>query len=165
MAKPSEPAARIPDDVVRFAQSQVSAGRFASVDDVLRAGVEAIQQREAAAEDWLAYARDAWSRGVQSLDAGKAVLTTDEEFEAFLDDCVPRLCAVSTLTGRVHGNTIDLDAVPSAPFEGKRVRVVLELVDDDVSLEPTEHGLAWNAWVTPGPDGSIEDDGEPEFPR
>ena len=89
MAKPSEPPCSIPEDVVRFAQSQVSAGRFASVDDVLRAGVEAIQQREEAAEDWLAYARDAWSRGVQSLDAGKAVLTTDEEFEAFLDDCVP----------------------------------------------------------------------------
>jgi len=70
---------------------------------------------------------------------------------------------VGTLTGRVHGSTIDLDAVPSAPFEGQRVRVVLELVDDDVRLG-AEHGLAWNAWVTHGPDGPIEDDGEPEFP-
>jgi hypothetical protein len=74
-----------------------------------------------------------------------------------------RLNAVGTLTGRVHGSTIDLDAVPSAPFEGKRVRVVLELVDDDVRLG-AEHGMAWNAWVTHGPDGPIEDDGEPEFP-
>jgi hypothetical protein len=71
---------------------------------------------------------------------------------------------VRALTGRVHGSTIDLDAVPSAPFEGKRVRVVLELVDDDVRLAPAEQGLAWNAWVTHGPDGPIEDDGEPEFP-
>jgi hypothetical protein len=71
---------------------------------------------------------------------------------------------VGTLTGRVHGSTIDLDAVPSAPFEGKRVRVVLELVDDDVRLAPAEQGLAWNAWVAHGPDGPIEDDGEPEFP-
>ena len=75
------------------------------------------------------------------------------------------LFVVGTLTGRVHGNTIDLDAVPSAPFEGKRVRVVLELVDDDVLLSTAEQGLAWNAWVTQGPDGAIEDDGEPEFPR
>ena len=75
-----------------------------------------------------------------------------------------RLYAVGTLTGRVHGRTIDLDAVPSAPFEGKRVRVVLELVDDDVRLAPAEQGLAWNAWVTHGPDGPIEDDSEPEFP-
>jgi hypothetical protein len=67
--------------------------------------------------------------------------------------------------GRVHGSTIDHDAVPSAPFEGKRVRVVLELVDDDdVRLAAAEQGLAWNAWVTHGLDGPIEDDGEPEFP-
>ena len=75
-----------------------------------------------------------------------------------------RLSTVGTLTGRVHGSTIDLDAVPSAPFEGKRVRVVLELVDDDVRLAPAEQDLAWNAWVTHGPDGPIEDDDEPEFP-
>ena len=49
-----------------------------------------------------------------------------------------RLYAVGTLTGRVHGSTIDLDALPSAPFEGKRVRVVLELVDDDVRLAAAE---------------------------
>jgi hypothetical protein len=42
--------------------------------------------------------------------------------------------------------------------------VVLELVDDDARLAPAEQGLAWNAWVTHGPDGPIEDDGEPEFP-
>jgi hypothetical protein len=70
---------------------------------------------------------------------------------------------VGTLTGRVHGTTIDLDAVPSALFEGQRVRVVLELVDD-VRLATTQESLAWNAWVTHGPDGPIEDDGEPEFP-
>ena len=42
-------------------------------------------------------------------------------------------------------------------------RVVLELVDDDdVRLAAAEQGLAWNAWVTHGPDGPIEEDaGEP----
>jgi hypothetical protein len=34
-----------------------------------------------------------------------------------------------------------------------------------VRLGAAEHALAWNTWVTHGPDGPIEDDGEPEFPR
>lgn len=45
MTKPLDLSA-LPDDVVRFAQGEVAAGRFASVEDVLRAGVEALRQRE-----------------------------------------------------------------------------------------------------------------------
>lgn len=67
------------------------------------------------------------------------------------------------LTGRVHGTTIDLDAAPSPPFEGKRVRVVLEL-DDDSRLNAEEQARAWHAWLAGGPHGPIEDDGEPEMP-
>jgi hypothetical protein len=68
------------------------------------------------------------------------------------------------LTGRLHGTTIDLDAAPNHPFEGKRVRVVLELVDEDVRLPPDEQARAWSAWLKGGPDGPIADDGAPEFP-
>ena len=68
------------------------------------------------------------------------------------------------LTGRVHGSTIDLDSSPSAPFEGQRVRVVLELVDEDVRLSSDVQASSWAAWLANGPDGPIEDDGEPEFP-
>ena len=32
----------LPDDIARIAEAQVAAGRFASVEDVVRAGVEAI---------------------------------------------------------------------------------------------------------------------------
>jgi hypothetical protein len=71
---------------------------------------------------------------------------------------------MAPLTGRVHGTTIDLDVAPTQPFEGKRVRVVLELVDDDVWLSSSEQGLAWSAWLASGPDGPIADDGDPEFP-
>jgi hypothetical protein len=71
---------------------------------------------------------------------------------------------VSTLTGRVHGTTIDLDHTPSAPFEGKRVRIVLELVDEDLRLSAGEQASSWAAWIANGPDGPIEDDGEPEIP-
>jgi hypothetical protein len=61
------------------------------------------------------------------------------------------------LTGRVHGTTIDLDVAPNQPFEGKRVRVVLELVDDDVRPTPNEQARAWSAWLASGPDGPIAD--------
>jgi hypothetical protein len=68
------------------------------------------------------------------------------------------------LTGRVHGATIDLDAAPNHPFEGRRVRVVLELVDDDVRLTPDEQARAWSVWLATGPEGPIMDDGDPELP-
>jgi hypothetical protein len=71
---------------------------------------------------------------------------------------------VGAFTGRVHGSTIDLDATPSAPFEGKRVRVVLELADEDLRLSAEEQASAWAAWIAKGPDGPLEDDGEPEIP-
>jgi hypothetical protein len=64
----------------------------------------------------------------------------------------------------VHGTTIDLDVAPNQPFEGKRVRVVLELVDDDVRLSADEQARAWSAWLASGSDGPIADDGAPEFP-
>jgi hypothetical protein len=71
---------------------------------------------------------------------------------------------MATLTGRVHGTTIDLDAAPSIPFEGQRVRVLLELVDEDVRLSAEGQSHAWNAWIAGGAEGPIEDDGEPELP-
>ena len=71
---------------------------------------------------------------------------------------------MGALTGRVHGSTIDLDVVPSAPFEGKRVRVVIELVDEDLRLGDEEQARCWTAWIDQGPDGPIDDKGEPEFP-
>jgi hypothetical protein len=71
---------------------------------------------------------------------------------------------MAAIIGRVHGTTIDLDVAPNLPFEGKRVRVVLELVDDEVRLSPEEQAQAWSAWLASTPDGPIADDGEPEFP-
>jgi hypothetical protein len=71
---------------------------------------------------------------------------------------------MAPLTGRVHGTTIDLDVAPNQPFEGKRVRVVLELVDDDVRLTPDEQARAWGARFKSGPDGPIADDGDAESP-
>jgi antitoxin ParD1/3/4 len=39
-------AADLPEDIARTAEAQVAAGRFANVEDVVRAGVEAIASLE-----------------------------------------------------------------------------------------------------------------------
>jgi hypothetical protein len=62
---------------------------------------------------------------------------------------------VAPITGRGRGTTIDLDVAPNQPFEGNRVHVMLELVDDDLRLTPEEQARAWSAWLKSGPDGSI----------
>jgi hypothetical protein len=63
-----------------------------------------------------------------------------------------------------HRRTIDLDAIPNTPFEGWRVRVLLELVDEDARLSAEEQASCWTAWISRGPYGPIEDEGEPELP-
>lgn len=66
--------------------------------------------------------------------------------------------------GILHGQTITLDqAVP--PLEGRRVRVVIEpLEETEIGLSPEVQAGLWQAWMERGPQGPIEDDGEPEFP-
>jgi len=65
--------------------------------------------------------------------------------------------------GILHGNTITLDG-PVPPLDGQRVRIVIALMDEDVELAPGDKTKAWKEWITGGPQGPIEDDGEPEFP-
>jgi hypothetical protein len=66
------------------------------------------------------------------------------------------------LKGLVQGKTVVLDeAIP--PLEGKRVRVVLEPMDEP-DLTGASNVEAWHQWLTSGPQGPIEDEGEPEFP-
>jgi hypothetical protein len=70
----------------------------------------------------------------------------------------------SPLKGLVKGNTVVLDeSVP--PLEGKRVLVVLEPAEEpEANVDPQQNREAWNAWAASGPQGPIEDDGEPTFP-
>ncbi len=64
--------------------------------------------------------------------------------------------------GFVHGNTVTLDA-PVPPLDGKRVAVFLEPADEPALERPIQMN-AWQDWVANGPQGPIEDDGEPSFP-
>jgi len=65
--------------------------------------------------------------------------------------------------GILHGTTITLDS-PVPPLDGKRVRVLLALADDDATLAAEQQAEVWNRWVAHGPQGPIEDDQDPEFP-
>jgi putative addiction module CopG family antidote len=65
MSKPFDPA-NLPDDVARAAAAQVAAGRFPNVEAVLRAGVQAVEQRELRRAAKLEELRAALIEGEQS---------------------------------------------------------------------------------------------------
>ena len=67
-------------------------------------------------------------------------------------------------SGLVHGTTVTLDA-PVPALEGSRVRLVLETVaENGARLDAAATLDLWNDWLTSGPQGPIDDEGEPEFP-
>jgi Arc/MetJ-type ribon-helix-helix transcriptional regulator len=84
MARSISPS-EIPEEVARFAEAQVAAGRFASIADVLLASKEALEEREAY-EDRVEALRQAGEEGLASLREHGPQLETDEEFDAFLDE-------------------------------------------------------------------------------
>jgi Arc/MetJ-type ribon-helix-helix transcriptional regulator len=75
----------IPEEVARFAEAQVAAGRFASVREVLLAGKDALEQREAY-DDRVSALRQAGDAGLASLREHGPQLESDAEFETFMDD-------------------------------------------------------------------------------
>jgi Arc/MetJ-type ribon-helix-helix transcriptional regulator len=83
VTRPLDPA-DLPENVARYAQAQVSAGRFASVEEVLSAGIDALQQREQREDEWLAYAR----KEAAELDQGEGIRGTAEEHMARIDAAV-----------------------------------------------------------------------------
>ncbi len=67
------------------------------------------------------------------------------------------------VTGVLHQNTITLDA-PVPSLEGQRVRVLIALEDEDLTLAADERARSWNEWARGGQQGPLEDDAEPELP-
>ncbi len=62
--------------------------------------------------------------------------------------------AIGTLSGKV----ITLErGVPA--LDGMRVRVIVE--PEEEKLDPEQQAKLWDAWVAGGPQGPIDDDGEP----
>jgi Arc/MetJ-type ribon-helix-helix transcriptional regulator len=80
--------ASLPESVALYAQGQVAAGRFASIEDVLLAGIEALQERDEAGQEWLAYARREAESGFAALDQDEGIRGTADEHMARLDAAV-----------------------------------------------------------------------------
>ncbi|HEY0481988.1 MAG TPA: hypothetical protein VGD37_30930 [Kofleriaceae bacterium] len=80
--------ASLPESVARYAQGQVAAGRFASIEDVFSAGVEALQQRDEADQEWLAYARREAETGFAALDRDEGIRRTADEHMTRIDAAV-----------------------------------------------------------------------------
>jgi putative addiction module CopG family antidote len=79
MAKPLTPD-DLPDDVARLAQAQIAAGRFASIEDFLRAGAVALENAQRLHDAKLTQLRDA-------IDEGDASgVAEDSSLEGILRD-------------------------------------------------------------------------------
>ena len=85
---PPDRSHSLPDDVIRFAEAQVAAGRFATVEEVIRAGVRALEVCEEAEQDWLADAREKWREGVAASERGEAQEMSSSDFSAWLETCL-----------------------------------------------------------------------------
>ena len=87
MARHLDPA-DLPEDVARYAEGQVAAGRFASIADVLSAGIEALQARDQADQEWLLDARREAENGFAAIDRGEGIRGTVDEHMARIDAAV-----------------------------------------------------------------------------
>lgn len=66
-------------------------------------------------------------------------------------------------TGLLVGRTITLDE-PLPPLDGHRVRVVVEMADEEeVALSPEENAQLLREWAARGPQGPIVSE-EDDFP-
>ena len=66
--------------------------------------------------------------------------------------------------GQVHGKTIELDVALPA-LDGQRVSLFIEPLEGATEAPTREQATAlWQQWREHGPQGPIDDDGEPEFP-
>ena len=72
-------AADLPADIARIAQAQVAAGNFETVEDVVRASVQALEVREG---EWLEYARGLWRERQAAAKRGEFSEGTASEIMA-----------------------------------------------------------------------------------
>lgn len=87
MARHLDPA-DLPEAVARYAQAQVDSGRFASIEDVLSAGIEALEERDRADQEWLRHTRQEAEDGFAALDRGEGRPGTAAEHLARIDGAV-----------------------------------------------------------------------------
>jgi Arc/MetJ-type ribon-helix-helix transcriptional regulator len=71
--------ADLPEDIARIAEAQVAAGNFATIEDVVRASVQALEARD---REWLEYARDLWHERAAAAERGEFSEGTPSEMMA-----------------------------------------------------------------------------------
>ena len=69
----------LPEDIARRAEAQVAAGRFASVEEVVRASVEAMDAYQETVQEWLHYVRQEARDGFAEIERGEFVKGTPAE--------------------------------------------------------------------------------------
>jgi Arc/MetJ-type ribon-helix-helix transcriptional regulator len=74
--------ADLPEDAARYAEAQIAAGRFASVEDMISAGAVALAERDEAEQDWLDHARARFHEGLEAEARGEALEATPRELMA-----------------------------------------------------------------------------------
>lgn len=82
MARPIT-AADLPPDLARFAEAQVASGRFASVEDVVEAGLEALRERTGS-EQLAGLRRDA-AEAFAAFDRGEGIETMPDDLMDGID--------------------------------------------------------------------------------
>ena len=82
--------AALPEDIARRAQAQVAAGRFANVEDVIRAGVDALDERDEGAQEWLEYARLRFRQGLEAEARGEVFHAAPGELMARIRERVDK---------------------------------------------------------------------------
>jgi putative addiction module CopG family antidote len=82
MARPIT-SSDLPPDLARFAEAQVAAGRFARVDEVVRAGVDALRKNTEG--EWLAQLRREAAEGFAAFDRGEGIEATADELMDGID--------------------------------------------------------------------------------
>src|SRR5262249_53942932 len=58
--------------------AQIAAGRFASIEDMISAGAAALEERDEARQEWLAYAQKEAGDGFAALDRGEGIVGTPD---------------------------------------------------------------------------------------
>jgi putative addiction module CopG family antidote len=71
---------RLPDELARFAQAGIDAGRYRDLDEAVQAGLRALEASERAEAEWLRYAREATAEAFAAFDRGEGMVRTPEQF-------------------------------------------------------------------------------------
>jgi putative addiction module CopG family antidote len=67
------------DEAARFAEAQIAAGRFRTMDESISAAMKALQEQAEREQEWLEEARAAVDRGRAAHARGEYVETTPDE--------------------------------------------------------------------------------------